>query len=218
MKFRFTSTASLFGLLFISLSSRGQSSITLSSGVSIDLNNKKPFYHIPISLQWKPFPNPGNPFTVGVEYGVPFGKMSTAKAYTANPSLPQQVILQENIRSFISTVNAGVRIFLFSVDEKNKFYLNISLGICSQNFKVNYVNFDKANYEVLNPDVKANWGGFVLSSAAVYNFHTANRDLQLRLHLQTSLLADLGRYPLSYKSVAPFQLTFGYNFYYNKNK
>jgi len=38
------------------------------------------------------------------------------------------------------------------------------------------------------------------------------------LHLQMPPLQSTGDYPLSYKFVAPLQLTFGYNFYYNKSK
>lgn len=216
MKFQLIRFISLFGFVLISLSSIAQSFVTLSSGISKDINNTKPFYHTPVSLQWKPFPKASDPFLLEVDYHIPLTNTGSADAYTVNAALPQQVNLRENIRSYIFTTSVGLRIFLFSTKTKNDFYLNLLTGYCNQKFKVEYVNYDKGNYEVLNPDVNTNKGGFVFSTAVVYNFNTANRNLQLMLHIQTPLLIERGRYPLSYKFAAPLQLTFGYNFYYKK--
>ncbi len=215
MKFILTYIAALCGFMSISVVTSGQSFISLSSGISRDINNTKPFYHIPVSLQWKPFPKSSNPFLIEVDYDIPFKNNSLVNAYTSNPSLPQQVSLQENIRSYLFTVSAGLRIYLFSIDANNKFYFDFLLGFCNQKFKVDYVNYDNANYEVLNPDVDSNNSGFVLSTSVVYNL---NHDFQIMLHAQTPLLIDREKYPVSYKFAAPLQLTFGYNFYYNKSK
>ncbi|MEP7253596.1 MAG: hypothetical protein ABI683_14490 [Ginsengibacter sp.] len=195
-----------------------QSSITFATGGSIDLNNTQPFYHIPVSLQWKPFPGSQNPFMVEINYYIPFKRTGSGLAYSANPALPQQVNLKETISPYLLAISAGGSFYLFTTKQGNKFFLNLLLGYCNQNFKVMYLNYDKANYEVLNPDVNKNKCSFVFSFAGVYNFHLLQRDLQLKLNLQTPLLLSIGRYPLSYKFVAPLSLTFGYNLYYNKIK
>ena len=89
-------------------------------------------------------------------------------------------------------------------------------AICEQIIKVSYKNYDTKNYEVLNPDANSDVGGLVMSVAPVYYFHKGKRDVMLMLHLQTPLLKGNRDYKLSYDYVAPMQLTFGYNFYYNR--
>lgn len=198
----------------------GQSFISLSTGISANINKpNQSFYHIPLSLQWKPFPKENNPFFVEFDYGIPFIAKSSGNAYTLNPSLPAEVNLEEAICPNIFTVSIGFRIFLYANKKNGSFYLNLlPFGISNQNFKVRYKNYDKENYEVLNPDVSKDLTGAVASIAAVYNFHKRNPDMMIMLHLQSPAAHRKGDYPLSYKSVAPLQLTFGYNFYYNKGK
>ncbi len=200
--------------------SDAQSSISLSTGISTDLNNSgKTFYHIPVSLQWKPFADKKAPLFLEFEYDIPFANKRTGDAFTLNPGMPEKVTLFEKISPYIITVAVGFRIHLFTSKKNNSFYLNLlPVGISSQNFKVSYKNYDKENYEIANPDVNSHPDGFVMSMAAVYNFHKTKQDMMLMLHVQTPLLISKDDYPLSYKYVAPLQLTFGYNFYYNKRK
>jgi len=209
-------------IIFISFSfaTHAQSSFSLSTGISSDLNNvHHSFYHIPFSLQWKPSPRKRAAFFVEFDYDFPFTTKSTGQAYTLNPSLPKEVTLQETIRPYIFSVSIGFRIHLYTNKRNNSFYLNLlPFGISTQNFKINYKNFDKENYEILNPDINMNRGGIVSSIAAVYNFHKTKQDMKLMLHVQSPPLEGTGKYPLSFRFVAPLQLTFGYNFYYNKRK
>lgn len=206
--------------ILFSFSTKAQSSFSLSTGISSDLNNAHhSFYHIPFSLQWKPSPRKRAAFFVEFDYDFPFTTKSTGQAYTLNPSLPKEVKLQETIRPYIFSASIGFRIHLYTNKKNNSFYLNLlPFGVSFQNIKVAYKNFDKENYEILNPDFNLNRGGFVESMAAVYNFHNRKQDMKLMLHLQIPPLQRTGDYPLSYRFVAPLQLTFGYNFYYNKRK
>ena len=194
-----------------------QSFVNISSGVSRDINNiNESFYHIPVSVQWKPSLNPRGTFFFELDEDIPLTAKSTGNAYSLNPSLPQEVTLQENIRGYIFTASIGFRILLHKDKKLNSIYLNLlPFGISTQSFKVNYINYDDKNYEILNPDVNLKRTGVVVSMSAVYNFHN---NLMLMLHVQSALFATTGSYPLSYKFVAPLQLTVGYNFYYNKRK
>ena len=209
-------------IIFLSLSSKvqAQSFLSLSTGISTDLNNPNHnFYHIPFTLQWKPSARKRAPFFLEFNYNIPFTSKSTGDAYTLNPSLPEKVTLQENIKPAIFTMNIGFRIHLYTNKKSNSFYLNLlPFGICIQNFSIDYKNYDKQNYEVLNPDVNLNSGGIVESIEAAYFFHKTKQDMVIMLHLQTPPLKSRGDYPLSYKFVAPLQLTFGYNLFYNKRK
>ncbi|MEO8821983.1 MAG: hypothetical protein ABI366_00310 [Ginsengibacter sp.] len=220
MKLFFTHVICFFLFITFSITTNAQSSISLSTGISTDMNNSnKTFHHIPISLQWKPFADKKSPLFLEFDYDIPLINKRTGDAFTLNESLPQKVTLQENISSSIFTMAVGFRIHLYTNKKNNSFYLNIlPVGICSQNFKVSYKNFDKVNYEVLNPDVNSSPAGFVMSMAAVYNFHKTKQDMMLMLHAQTPLLTSRGDYPLSYKYAAPLLITFGYNFYYNKRR
>lgn len=214
---------SLFFLPLLILFSAGldaQSFISVSSGISLDLNNANHnFYHIPITLQWKPSAGERAPLFFELNYDIPFTAKSTSNAYTLNSSLPEKVTLQETIRPFFFTASIGFRIHLYTNKKNNGFYLNLlPIGFCAQYFKVNYKNFDKTNYDILNPDVNLNKGGVVTSIEAVYYFHKTKQDMMIMLHLQSPLYRKVSDYPLSYKFIAPLQLTFGYNFYYNKRK
>ncbi len=206
----------LFAIIFQKASS--QSFIALSSGISTDLNNKKTFYHVPVIFRIEPFQRSG--FFIEGNYSIPFSRRSAADAYTAKPSLPGHVVLIETIRPYLYTLSFGGEIHLYTNKEnKNSIYLNLSAGICSQGFKVKYKNYDKENYEVLNPDVNTDSSGLVYSIGCVYNFHQPKNDFFLMVNLQTPpLIVALNRYAMTYKMIAPLQITFGYKLIYNKRK
>lgn len=209
-------------IIFLASSSnvQAQSFLSFSTGISKDLNNENHnFYHIPVTIQWKPFPRKRSPLYFDLDYNIPFIVKSTGHAYTLNPSLPQEVTLRETIRASVFTASMGFRIHIFTDKQNNSFYLNlIPFGVNYQNFKVRYKNFDKENYEILNADDNLNRGGLVTSMEAEYNFHKTKQDMVLRLHIQTPPLNSTGDYPLSYRFIAPLQLTFGYNLFYNNRK
>lgn len=213
----------LFSLAIIfitlTLNATAQSSLSFSSGISADVNNKLSIYHVPLSLQWKPGKKENSPFFVEADYYIPVAGKRNADAYTLNQLLPQHVNLTETIRSGIFTLAIGFRIHLYSAESKS-FYLNLlPVGICSQTFKINYKNYDRQNYEVLNPDESRDFTGFVSGLAFVYNFHKTTKNMFFMLHIQSPLIAyDMNKYPVSYKTVAPLKFTYGYNFYYNKKR
>jgi hypothetical protein len=199
------------------IQSNAQSSLSLSTGISTDLNNTQSLNQIPVSLIWKPFKDKRMPLFLELDYAFPLGSKSSGEAYTLNPALPEKVILTEKISPYIFTLSAGFSIHLFTTKKNNIFYLNVApVAVCNQTINATYKDYDKANYEVMNPDVNSKESGFVMSMAPVYYFHKGKQDMMLMLHLQTPLLIGKRDYPLSYKYMAPMQLTFGYNFYYNK--
>lgn len=195
-----------------------QSFVSLSTGVSLDLNNTHhSFYHVPLTLQWKPFSKKTSPFFLEVDYDIPIMVKGTGHAFTLNPDLPKEISLEENIRAFVFTASIGFRIHLYTNEKNNSFYVNLMpAGICAQKFKVSYKDYDNQDYEILNPDINLNKGGIVMGMAGIYNFHKRKQDMMIMLHVQTPPFQSRGDYPLSYNFIVPLQLTFGYNFYYNK--
>jgi hypothetical protein len=204
--------------ILFSFSLSAQSYLGLSTGIAKDVNNNhnETFYHVPITLQWKPFWSHYNPFMMELNYDIPFSGNHTANAYTLNPSLPGSVQLQEQIRPYIFTASIGMGWrAIVNKDKNDILYFNVMTGICNQYFSVNYKHYDKANYEVLNPDVSSNLTSLVFIGEVEYKFHN---NMILMLRAQSPLIDESnGSYPLSYKDVAPLQLGFGYNFYYNKD-
>jgi hypothetical protein len=208
-------------LLLFSFSVGAQSSVSVSTGISKDLNNENySFYGIPVSVQWKPSKKEKAAFFLEIDCDFVFPAKGSGNAYTLNPSMPQELTLPENIHASLFTFSLGFRIHLYTNKKNNSFYLNLlPLGISAQSFKVSYKNFDKANYEVMNPDVNSHEGGLLMSMAVVYNFHKGQQNEFLMLHMQTpTAFGNKDDYPLSYKSIAPLQLTFGYHFYYKNKK
>jgi len=212
-------TVSACCILF-SLTINAQPFIGLSTGISRDINQNPnySFYHIPINLQWKPFRRRFNVLFFEANYDIPFAAKGMATAYTVNPSLPQSVTLQEKVAPYVFTGFAGASFRFYVNKHRDIIYINPMIGICNQNVIVKYKGYDKANYEVLNPDISSNTTDAVGALEIEYKFHN---DLMVIVHMQTPLADDQDEnyiHPLTYNSVAPLQLTFGYTFYYNKNK
>src|ERR1017187_636750 len=137
MKLRNLFFCIFFCFVLLSVSSNAQSSVSLSTGISKDLNNtNKSFYHIPVSLQLKPFKNERSPVFFEFNYAIPFTRKSTGNAYTLNPSLPAEVTLIKNIRPNIFTASIGFRMRLYTNGKNNSFSLNLLPGLCIQSFKV----------------------------------------------------------------------------------
>jgi hypothetical protein len=210
-------TVSACFILF-SLSANAQCFVGLSTGISKDIsdNVNQAFYHIPVTLQWKPTRKRWNVFFLEANYDIPIAGNSSVKAYTANPSLPQSINVTEKVRPYIFSLFAGATThFVIDKERDDYLYINLLLGICNQSFIVKYANPDKNNYVVLDPDVNYENASIVGAFEVAYKFHN---NLMAMLHIQTTMDASEGNYPLSYKFVAPMQLTLGYNFYYNKLK
>lgn len=206
-------------LLYLNMSSytKAQSFIAFSTGISKDLNNShNTFYHIPLSVRIEPFKRSG--FFIEGNYGVPFLRNTNADAYTANSAMPAHVTLHEVIRPSIFTVNVGGEIHLYTDRKSNSsIYLDLTMGVSSQHFKVSYKNYDNRNYEVLNPDVSTDSSGLTLGIAVVYNFHKPKQDMFVMLHVQTPpLVSNFEYYPMTYKLIAPLQLAFGYKLFNHK--
>lgn len=201
----------------MSSNANAQSFIAFSTGISKDLNNSNnTFYHIPLSVRIEPFRRSG--FFIEGNYGLPFSRKTHAEAYTANSALPAHVTLQEVVKPGILTVNIGGEIHVYT-DRKshNSIYLDFTMGVSSQHFKVTYKNYDNRNYEVLNPDVSTDSSGLVVGMAVVYNFNKPGQNMFVMLQVQTPpLVSNFENYAMTYKLMAPLQLTFGYKLFNHK--
>lgn len=207
----------LFNLFFIffALQTSAQSFFALSTGVSTDLNNKKPFYSIPVTLRWEPFRR--SAFFIEATQGIGFNRLSDADAYTTKPQLPQHVLLTESINVNAFSVGIGGAIVLYTNKRNNRFTLNLSTGVIDEYYKVDYRNYDNKNYEVLNPDVSKDLSGLYVCSAVVYYFHKSKQDMFIQIQVQSpSTAGNPDRYSLSYNKTAALELTYGYRFFYNK--
>lgn len=199
----------------MSSNATAQSAISFSTGISKDLNNlNSTFYHVPLAVRIKPFKR--SRFFIEGNYGLPFSRRTNAEAYTSNPSLPAHVTLQEILKPGIFTVNIGGEINLYTNRKNNNsIYIDVTMGVSSQHFNVSYKNYDKQNYEVLNPDVSTDSSGLEVGIAVVYNFHSLKPDMFVMLHIQTAPLVTnfQNYYPTTYKVMAPLELTFGYKLF-----
>src|SRR5665213_375575 len=156
-------------ITFFSFQANAQSLIAVSTGISTDLSNPKPFYMIPVTLRWEPGKHSG--FFIEAIQGICFTRLTEANAYTAISQLPEHVELTEAINLNNLSIGIGGAIILYTNKKNNRFTLNLSTGICTEQFKIKYRNYETANYEVLNPDVNTRFSGLYASVAGIYNFH-----------------------------------------------
>jgi len=148
-------------LIFFASHINAQSFIAVSPGISKDLNNKKPFYTVPVTLRWEPFKR--SAFFIEATKEIGFNRLSYADAYTVNPQLSEHVVLTEAVSLSTFSMGIGGVIILYTNKKDNQLTLNVSLGISDEHFTVNYRNYDKVNYEVLNPDVGKDFSGLYAS-------------------------------------------------------
>jgi len=191
-----------------------QSFIALSSGISADLNNERPFFGIPITLRWQPFKH--SAFFIEAIQDIGFNRLSKSDAYTANPDLSEHVVLTEEVKHTSFLIGVGGAIVLYTNKRNNQITVDLSTGICSESYTVDFRNYDKVNYEVLNPDVTKPISGLYASIAMIYNFHKRKQDMFIMLRLQSPSSGGFGRYKLSFNNTAPLQLTFGYKLFTSK--
>jgi hypothetical protein len=207
-------TAIFLLITFFASHIKAQSLIALSMGISTDVSNKKPFYSVPVTFRLEPFKHSG--FFIEATQGIGFNRLSKADAYTANADLIEHVTLTEAVKNSSFSMGIGGAIVLYTNKKNNQITLNISTGICSEHYTVNFRNYDKANYEVLNPDVNENISGLYAAIAVAYNFDKRKRDMFIMLRLQSPSSAGFGRYQLSFDKAAPLQLTYGYKLFTSK--
>ncbi|MEO8854154.1 MAG: hypothetical protein ABI359_10265 [Ginsengibacter sp.] len=200
---------------FFSFQANAQSFIALSTGISTDLNNARPFYTVPVTLRWEPFKH--SSFFIESIQGTCFTRLSKADAFTTSSQLSEHVVLTEATNLNIQSIGVGGAIVLYTNKKNNRFTLNLSMGICTELFKVKYRNYDMANYEVLNPDVNTRFSGLYASIAGTYNFHKRKQDMFLMMRVQSpSSASGPDHYSLSFHKTAPLELSFGYKLFYNK--
>lgn len=202
-------------LIFFASSLNAQPLIAMSAGISKDLNNKIPFYAVPVILRWEPFKH--SSFFIEATKEIGFKRLTHGDAYTVNSQFPEHVVLTEAVSLSGFSMGIGGAIVLYTDKKNNQLTLQVSVGVSDEHFTVNYRNYDKINYEVLNPDVSKNFSGLYGSIAGAYNFHKRKQDMFFMLRLQSPALAGSGdRYNLSYTQTAPMQITFGYKLFYKK--
>ena len=203
-------------IIFFTLQLKSQSVVAFSAGISTDLKNTSPVYMIPVTLRWEPFKRSG--FFIEATQSFGFNRLTKADAYTTSPQLPEHVSLTEAININSLSIGTGGAIVIYTNKKNNRFTLNLSIGICTEKFKVTYRNYDNENYEVVNPDVSDKRSGLYVSAAGVYNFHKGKQDMFIMLRVQSQSTAGPTDkyYHLSYENTAPLQLTYGYKLFYNK--
>jgi hypothetical protein len=167
---------------FVSLAN-AQSFFSLSTGLSKDLNNKNPFYSIPVTFHLEPFKR--SAFFIEATQSIGFNRLSPADAYTAKADLPEHARLTEAVKHSSFSMGVGGAFELFTNKKNNQVTIDIATGICSENYAVTFRNYDKANYEVLNPDVTSGISGLYAAVAGVYNFHGRQRDMFIMLRVQS---------------------------------
>jgi hypothetical protein len=205
----------------LSITAYAQSSaVSLSTGISYDVSNagNYNFFHIPVSAEWSaPIIKENLWFLFKFTYSIPVGGEGADEAYTLNPALPGSVAVQKSIHSSLVLGSIGLRTY-FKPNKKNgRFFIDfLPAGIYSQNFTVRYKNYDKTNYDIINPDVGTNISALAVALSVGYSIPVkSHNDLLIELNASTPLSFSRGLnddgYDLSYKRAAPLQLTIGYN-------
>ncbi len=195
---------------------KGQSSVSLSTGLSMDLKNTPPFFEIPVHLMWNPFKRSKGFFLEGVKtFGI--NKISHDDAYTPDPDLPAHIRVRKAVRSSSFSGGLGGTILLYTSKKEEQLILRISGGVSERRYLVSYGRYDRKNYEIMNPDVDYAVTFPYLSMSGCYDFVFRENRMFIMLRAQTAeIRPSIDRYPFSFKRIIPLQLTYGYRLFYSK--
>lgn len=189
----------------------------MSTGLAFDLNNSGSFKQIPLSLQWMiPARLNKSSFVFKADFSFPVGGRGKDSAFTLASGLPPAIAVDKTTRNTSWSFLIGYR-FVFNTSlEKNRFFIDfLPIGLSFQSFKISYKNFNKSDYEVINPDVDMKRRGLVGCLGVGYILN----DLVFQVHAQSPILVvEKKDYAVSYRSAAPLQLTVGYLFKISKHK
>ena len=205
----------LYTALLLPYAVFSQNAFSFSSGISLDINNHAKFQQIPLSVEWQSGISEKHKLIFRGDVGFPVPGRTYDSAYTLEGGLPPAIAVQKNIEDYWYTISMGVRWFIKAGSEDARFIIDFfPLGFTQQKFKIHYKNYDKSDYNIINPDVGLNRAGFVLSAGVGYY----RKNLILQMHLQTPPAVSEKRYALSYHLNAPLLFTVGYLLKYSKNK
>ncbi|UAY52502.1 hypothetical protein [Ferruginibacter albus] len=189
---------------------------TIATGIGIDINSDNQNYtftYIPITVTWVKASYENIAFIAKAELGIPFGASGSDSAYTLNPSLPSSISLKKKIAPYLFSLGIGLRINVLENKKKQHLLVDfLPLEIFSQNFNVSYSNYDKSNYDIINPDVDLNRTSLAIGLDIAWQTTVFKKNVFVTLGVQTPVFTGTGDYELSYKLITPLQLTFGYGF------
>lgn len=179
----------------------------LSTGISIDANNHGRNKQVPLSLQWIPQQWTNVAIVARLDAALPLGYSREVTAYTLQSGLSPSAPVRETIRNSWMALSIGARLsFPLRNNGRYLFADFIPAGIGTQRFKVNFKNYNRDDYEILNPDTDQKKTGVFVGAG--FGFVISNFVAQV--HAYTPLLASKDDYKLSYKFNAPISVTIGY--------
>jgi hypothetical protein len=162
----------------------GQNAFSFSSGISLDINNHAKFQQVPLSVEWQSGRSEKHKLIFRGDVGFPIPNRNYDSAYTLENGLPPAVAIQKSIEDYWYSVSMGVRYFIKTKSEDSRFIVDFfPVGFSQQKFKIHYKSYNKAAYDIINPDVGLNRAGFVFSIGVGY----CRRNLILHCFLPSAI-------------------------------
>lgn len=200
-------------LLFFSLNTYSQA-LDVFTGFGHGVNNEaKSFNFIPIKVRWLPVKGE-DLLSFSAVYDVGLNAKGEGHAYTLHPDLPSAVVLKETIKTNVFAMSVDLNFNVYTTPVGNQASLYFSpIGYAWQGFKVDYPDFDKENYEILDQDVNRKFSGFFFKIGADYRF---NFNKIIAFEVNSPLLKGRPK-NFNYLYAAPMHVMVGYRFMNKKN-
>lgn len=187
-------------------------------GFRQDLNN--PDFHLfnaGVQVAWKVSRYYELLFTV--QRSLPADFKYQQSAFTSNTTLPLSVNIQKTLHPSVLNIGFGNRFFMAGKHSANKLMAKVYAGYMYDEIKVNYSDYDKVNYVLLNPDKRMKKDGLYLAFGFEFIRSIGNNRIFAAVDLATAPIGQrLSDYPNSFRSIAPFTINLGYSISLSKNK
>ena len=197
-------------LFTVSFAASAQKYIEPIVGYQISPKDQYLFKQLNAGVQWVLLNKKKKPFFLKAMISLPIADKSLDTAYTTNINLPLIQQVQKTIKPYGFLLTIGKRVIIQPSGRYNKFSFIFSGGIAYQYLKVEN-NYDRKNYELLNPDkTKSRFGGLVAFQME-YMRILKNGRIFIQTGISSSPISKRKASQNSFKFLVPIDFNIGYS-------
>lgn len=168
------------------------------------------FSQLNAGVQWVLLNKKKKPFFLKITASLPIADKSLDSAYTTNINLPVINQVQKIIKPFGFELSIGKRLIIPPTGKYNKCSFIFSAGIAYQRLQVEN-NFDRKNYDLLNPDITISRFGGLVGFQFEYMRILKNGRLFLQTGITSSPISKRKSNQNSFKFLVPIAFNLGYS-------
>ena len=197
-------------VLIISIPASAQKYIEPIVGYQVSPKENYIFSQLNAGVQWVLLTKKRKPFFLKIMASLPIANRSLDTAYTTNITFPVLSQVKKVIKPLGFEMSIGKRFIIPPTGKYNKCSFILLAGIAYQRLQVEN-NFDKKNYELLNPDRTISRFGGLVCFQFEYMRILKNGRLFIQTGISSSPISKRKSNQNSFKFLVPIAFNLGYS-------